>query len=107
MRFLSIYLQVNYDLSDAAQHSDEVKNVPRISKIILRGMKRAFQLFEKGISHSGRVLFFSHQKTEGHDLEDTLDREDNSERCVQVLQDSLVRRRGRVILKINKVRHRG
>lgn len=45
--FSSIYLQVNYDLSDAAQNGDEVKNVPRIPKIVLWGMKRAFQPFFK------------------------------------------------------------
>lgn len=49
-----------------------------------------------------RVALFSHQKSEGHDLEDALNREDNSERCVQVLEHGLVCRRGRVILKIKR-----
>lgn len=45
--FLSAYLQINYDLSDASQNSDKVKNIPRIPKIILQGLKRAFQPFQK------------------------------------------------------------
>lgn len=35
-----IYLQVHNDLSDAAQHSDEIKDVPRIPKIVLCGVKK-------------------------------------------------------------------
>lgn len=53
---LSAYLQINYDLSDASQNGDKVKNIPRVPKIILQGLKRAFQPFQKGISNSGRVL---------------------------------------------------
>lgn len=29
------YLQVYYDLCDAAQNSDEVKNIPCVSKVVL------------------------------------------------------------------------
>lgn len=32
---LFFYLQVYHDLSDAAQNGDEVKNVPRVSKVVL------------------------------------------------------------------------
>lgn len=46
--------------------------------------------------------FFFHQKSEGHDLEDALNRKDHSESCVQVLQYSLICRRGRVMLKIKR-----
>lgn len=57
---MSVYLQVNDDLSDAAQHSDEVKNVPSIPKIVLCGKKREFKPFfsfkKKGVSNSGPVL---------------------------------------------------
>lgn len=102
---LSGYLQINYDLSDASQNGYKVKNIPCIPKIVLRRLKGEFQQFQKGISNSGSV--FSYQKTEGHNLKDALDGEDDSESCVQVLQDSLVCRWGRVILKINKIRHRG
>lgn len=49
-----------------------------------------------------RVALFSHQKAEGHDLEDTLNGEKNSESCVQVLQYGVICGRGRVILKIER-----
>lgn len=48
------------------------------------------------------VALFSHQKAEGHDLEDTLNGKENSESCVQVLQYDLICWRGRVILKIER-----
>lgn len=31
------YLQIHHDLSDAAQNGDEIKNVPRVPKVILNG----------------------------------------------------------------------
>lgn len=39
----SYHLQVYHDLCDAAQNSDEVKNVPRVSKVVLRKQERRFQ----------------------------------------------------------------
>lgn len=38
--FISYYLQVYHDLCDAAQNSDEVKNVPCVSKVILWKQER-------------------------------------------------------------------
>ena len=64
--------------------------------------KDALSNFKKGSTFRLRVALFSHQKAEGQDLEDTLDREENSERRVQVLQYGVVCRRGRVILKKRK-----
>lgn len=52
------------------------------------------------------VALVSHQKSKGHDLEDALDGEDDSESCVQVFEYGLICRRGRVILKIEQ-QHRG
>ena len=46
-----------------------------------------------------RAALFPHQKSKGHDLEDALDREDDSESRVQVLEYCLVCRWGRVILE--------
>lgn len=51
---------------------------------------------------TSEFILFSYQKTKGHDLEDTLHREENSERRVQVLQYGFIRRRGRIILKMQR-----
>lgn len=55
----SYHLQVYHDLCDAAQNSDEVKNVPRVSKVVLWKTGKTLLVTSKKDPHSGCVLLFS------------------------------------------------
>lgn len=61
--------------------------------------KKNVQSFLKMMWNFCVLYYFSHQKTEGHDFEDTLNREENSEGCVQLFQDSVICQRSRIILE--------
>lgn len=45
------------------------------------------------------LVFDTHHKTKSHDLQDTLQGEEDSEGCVEVFEDSVVGCWGRVVLK--------
>lgn len=111
------HLQIHNYLSDAAKNSDEIENIPSISKVVLRQKKQKQQQHfsqlgcdrihfsdRRGRLYLNRFVYslfglITHDKTKRHDLEDTLQWKEDGEGCVEVFEDGVVGCRGRVVLK--------
>lgn len=88
------HLQIHDYLGDAAKNSDEIENIPSVSKVVLevrkQKSKQNMEPFGRDRTLESGDVFNTRQEAERQDLQDTLQGEEDGEGRVQVFQDGVV-----------------